>query len=156
LDRYYQIVKCFRDEELRADRQPEFTQIDCEMSFVDQHDIIETFEPLICHLFKESIGVELPVFPHMTYADAMKYYGVDKPDTRFDMRFVELTDIVKGKGFNVFDKAECVLGICAPGMAEASKKKNYRAYALSNIHRNWCSRTRLGKIPQRGRFEVWS
>jgi len=123
LDRYYQIVKCFRDEELRADRQPEFTQIDCEMSFVDQHDIIETFEPLICHLFKESIGVELPVFPHMTYADAMKYYGVDKPDTRFDMRFVELTDIVKGKGFNVFDKAECVLGICAPGMAEASKKK---------------------------------
>src|SRR5882757_8484451 len=102
-DRYYQIVKCFRDEDLRADRQPEFTQIDCEMSFVTQEDILKTFEGLICHLFKTVKGIDLKEVPHMTYADAMKYYGSDKPDTRFEMKFEELNDVGKGKGFGVFD-----------------------------------------------------
>jgi len=124
LDKYYQIVKCFRDEELRADRQPEFTQIDCEMSFVDQEDIIGTFEPMIRYLFKETIGESLPdPFPRMLYADAMKYYGVDKPDVRFGMTFVEMTDLTRGRNFDVFDKSELVVGIAAPGMATYSKKQ---------------------------------
>ena len=123
-DRYFQIVKCFRDEDLRADRQPEFTQIDCEMSFVDQEDVIGTFEGMAKHLFKEIRGVELTgVFPRMTWHDAMKYYGCDKPDTRFEMKFVELMDIMKGHGFPVFDAAEYVGGICAKGAASYTRKQ---------------------------------
>lgn len=122
-DRYYQIVKCFRDEDLRADRQPEFTQIDCEMSFVEQEDIIQTFEGLTKHLFKQVKGIDMPAFPRMSYADAMKYYGNDKPDTRFEMKFVELNDVVKGKAFKVFDDAELVVGICAKGAAEYTRKQ---------------------------------
>ncbi len=122
-DRYYQIVKCFRDEDLRADRQPEFTQIDCEMSFVEQEDILNMFEGLVTHLFKTVKGVDIPKLAHMTYADAMKYYGNDKPDTRFEMKFVELTELVKGKAFKVFDDAELVVGICAKGAAEYTRKQ---------------------------------
>lgn len=122
-DKYYQIVKCFRDEDLRADRQPEFTQIDCEMSFVEQEDILNTFEGLVKNLFKKVKGVEIESLPRMTYADAMKYYGNDKPDTRFDMRFFELTELTKGKGFKIFDDAETVLGICAKGCAEYTRKQ---------------------------------
>lgn len=122
-DRYYQIVKCFRDEDLRADRQPEFTQIDCEMAFITQEDILSTFEGLVRHLFKHVKGIDMPAVPHMTYADAMKYYGSDKPDTRFDMKFVELTDIAKGKGFPVFDQAELVVAICAKGCAHYTRKQ---------------------------------
>jgi aspartyl-tRNA synthetase len=122
-DRYFQIVKCFRDEDLRADRQPEFTQIDCEMAFVTQDDILNTFEGLARHLFKTIKGVDIKDFPRMTYADAMKYYGNDKPDTRFDMRFTELNELAKGKGFNVFDSAELVVGICAKGCSEYTRKE---------------------------------
>lgn len=122
-DRYFQIVKCFRDEDLRADRQPEFTQIDCEMSFVTRQDILDTFEGLIRHLYKEVKGVELPHLPHMSYAEAMSKYGSDKPDLRFGMAFVELNDTVKGKGFGVFDQAELVLGINAAGCAEYTRKQ---------------------------------
>jgi len=122
-DRYYQIVKCFRDEDLRADRQPEFTQIDCEMAFITQEDILYTFEGLVRHLFKNVKGIDMPSVPHMSYEDAMKYYGSDKPDTRFDMKFVELNDVAKGKGFQVFDSAELVVGICAKGCAEYTRKQ---------------------------------
>lgn len=122
-DRYYQIVKCFRDEDLRADRQPEFTQIDCEMSFVEQEDILNMFEELVKHLFKQVKGIDIENLPRMTYADAMKYYGNDKPDTRFDMKFVEVNDIAKGKNFPVFDSAELVVGICAKGCAEYTRKQ---------------------------------
>lgn len=122
-DRYFQIVKCFRDEDLRADRQPEFTQIDCEMAFVTQEDILNTFEGLAKHLFKAVKGIDIIDFPRMTYANAMKYYGSDKPDTRFDMKFVELNDVVKGKDFKVFDEAEIVVGICAKGAAEYTRKQ---------------------------------
>ena len=121
-DKYYQIVKCFRDEDLRADRQPEFTQIDCEMSFVEQEDILNMFEGLVRHLFKTVKNIELGDVPRMDYADAMKYYGNDKPDTRFDMRFVELNDLVKEKGFPIFDVAELILGINAKGCATYSRK----------------------------------
>lgn len=133
-DRYYQIVKCFRDEDLRADRQPEFTQIDCEMSFVEQKDILDTFEGLVRHLFKAVKNIDMPFVPHMTYADAMKYYGNDKPDTRFEMKFVQLNshleggvrrtgDVVSGKNFKVFDEAELVVAICAKGAAEYTRKQ---------------------------------
>lgn len=122
-DRYYQIVKCFRDEDLRADRQPEFTQIDCEMAFITQEDILNTFEGLVRHLFKNVKGIDMPSVPHMSYADAMKYYGSDKPDTRFDMKFVELNSVAQGKGFQVFDSAELVVGICAKGCAEYTRKQ---------------------------------
>jgi len=122
-DRYYQIVRCFRDEDLRADRQPEFTQIDCEMAFVTQEDILNTFEGLARHLFSKVKGYETGPIPRMTFADAMKYYGSDKPDIRFEMKFVELDDLVKGKGFGVFDDAELVVGICAEGCAEYSRKQ---------------------------------
>ncbi len=122
-DRYYQIVKCFRDEDLRADRQPEFTQIDCEMSFVTQQDVLDTFEGLIKHLFKEIKKVDLQDFPVMSYEEAMRLYGTDKPDTRFDMTFVELNDLAKGKGFNVFDKAELVVGINVQGESDRSRKQ---------------------------------
>ncbi|MFO7615459.1 MAG: aspartate--tRNA ligase [Bacteroidales bacterium] len=122
-DRYYQIVRCFRDEDLRADRQPEFTQIDCEMAFVTQEDILNTFEGLGRHLFKAIKGIDPGNFPHMSFADAMKYYGSDKPDIRFEMKFVELNDLLKNKGFSVFDSAELVVGICAEGCAEYSRKQ---------------------------------
>ena len=124
IDRYFQIVKCFRDEDLRADRQPEFTQIDCEMSFVEQNDVIELFEGMAKHLFKEIRGIELnEPFQRMPWADAMKYYGSDKPDTRFGMRFVELMDVLKGCGFSVFDNAEYIGGICAEGAASYTRKQ---------------------------------
>ena len=124
MDRYFQIVKCFRDEDLRADRQPEFTQIDCEMSFVEQNDIIELFEGMARHLFKELRGVELTEpFQRMPWADAMKYYGSDKPDLRFGMTFVELMDVLKGHGFSVFDNAEYIGGICAKGAAHYTRKQ---------------------------------
>ncbi|GAA3974341.1 aspartate--tRNA ligase [Pedobacter ginsengiterrae] len=122
-DRYFQIVKCFRDEDLRADRQPEFTQIDCEMSFIEQEDILNTFEGLIRTLFKEVRNYDLPEVPRMQYADAMRLYGSDKPDTRFDMQFVELNELVKGKGFPVFDNAELVVGINAKGAASYTRKQ---------------------------------
>lgn len=121
-DRYFQIVKCFRDEDLRADRQPEFTQIDCEMSFVEQEDVLNMFEGMSRHLFKTIKGIDLPKLPRMTWADAMKYYGSDKPDTRFDMRFVEL-DMLKGYGFSVFDSAAYIGGICAKGAAHYTRKQ---------------------------------
>ena len=124
MDRYFQIVKCFRDEDLRADRQPEFTQIDCEMSFIEQNDIIELFEGMAKHLFKEIRGIELTEpFIRMPRADAMKYYGSDKPDLRFDMRFVELMDTLKGHGFSVFDNADYIGGICAKGAASYTRKQ---------------------------------
>ena len=123
-DRYFQIAKCFRDEDLRADRQPEFTQIDCEMSFVEQEDIINTFEGMAKHLFKELRGVELTEpFLRMPWADAMKYYGSDKPDLRFGMKFVELMDVLKGYGFSVFDNAAYIGGICAEGAAHYTRKQ---------------------------------
>ncbi len=122
-DRYYQIVKCFRDEDLRADRQPEFTQIDCEMSFVTQEDILNTFEGLARHLFRTVKGIELPELTRMTYDHAMKYYGSDKPDIRFEMKFVEVNEETKGKGFPVFDGAELVVGICAEGTATYTRKQ---------------------------------
>ncbi|MBR5336347.1 MAG: aspartate--tRNA ligase [Bacteroidaceae bacterium] len=123
-DRYFQIVKCFRDEDLRADRQPEFTQIDCEMSFVEQEDVISLFEGMAKHLFKNIRGIELTeAFPRITWHDAMKYYGSDKPDTRFEMKFVELMDVLKGHGFPVFDSAEYIGGICAKGAATYTRKQ---------------------------------
>ncbi|OAV68498.1 Aspartate--tRNA ligase [Bacteroidales bacterium Barb6] len=123
-DRYFQIVKCFRDEDLRADRQPEFTQIDCEMSFVEQEDILNVFEGLSKHLFKVIRGVELTdPFPRMTWQDAMRLYGSDKPDVRFGMKFVELHDLLKGHGFPVFDNAAYIGGICAEGAAVYTRKQ---------------------------------
>ena len=123
-DRYFQIVKCFRDEDLRADRQPEFTQIDCEMAFVDRDDVLETFEGLTKHLFKTIKNVEFAeAFPKMAYSEAMNFYGCDKPDLRFDMRFVDITDISKGKGFGIFDNSEYIGGVCAKGCSEYSRKE---------------------------------
>ena len=123
-DRYFQIVKCFRDEDLRADRQPEFTQIDCEMSFVEQEDVLNIFEGMAKYLFKTIKGIEITeAFPRMSWHDAMKYYGSDKPDLRFDMKFVELMDIMKGHGFPVFDNAAYVGGICAEGAATYTRKQ---------------------------------
>lgn len=122
-DRYFQIVKCFRDEDLRADRQPEFTQIDCELSFVTQEDILNIFEGLTRHLFNKVKGIELNDFPRMFYADAMRLYGSDKPDRRFGMEFVEMNDLVKGKDFSVFDNAELVVGINAKGAAGYTRKQ---------------------------------
>jgi aspartyl-tRNA synthetase len=123
LDRYYQIVKCFRDEDLRADRQPEFTQIDCEMSFIEREDILNMFEGLVRVLFKNVKSIDIGEVPRMSYDDAMKYYGIDKPDIRFEMKFVEMNDLVKGKNFKVFDDAELVVGICAKGCAEYTRKQ---------------------------------
>ena len=123
IDKYYQIVKCFRDEDLRSDRQPEFTQIDCEMSFIDQEEILNTFEGLTRHLLKEVKGVELKKFPRITYDAAMQNYGSDKPDIRFDMKFIDLTKTCQGFGFDVFDKSDLVIGINVKGCAEFSRKK---------------------------------
>lgn len=123
-DRYFQIVKCFRDEDLRADRQPEFTQIDCEMSFVEQEDILNTFEGLSKHLFKTILGIDqTESYPRISWHDAMKYYGSDKPDTRFGMRFVELMDTLQGHGFSVFDDAKYIGGICVKGAAVYTRKQ---------------------------------
>ncbi len=123
-DKYFQIVKYFRDEDLRADRQPEFTQIDCEMSFVEQQDVIDTFEGLIKYLFKQVKGIEMSEeFPHMTFAEAISKYGSDKPDLRFGMEFTELNDLAKGQGFGVFDNAELVVGINVEGIAGYSRKQ---------------------------------
>lgn len=122
-DRYFQIVRCFRDEDLRADRQPEFTQIDCEMSFVEQEDILNMFEGLTKHLFKNIKGLAFDKFPRITWQDAMKYYGSDKPDIRFGMKFVELNDLAQNKGFQVFDKAETVIAINAENCAHYTRKQ---------------------------------
>lgn len=122
-DRYFQIVKCFRDEDLRADRQPEFTQIDCEMSFVDQEDVLNTFEGLTKHLFKVLKGIEIDDFPRISYADAMRLYGSDKPDTRFGMEFVELKDLTENRDFVVFDSADYVGAICVSGCASYTRKQ---------------------------------
>jgi len=138
LDRYFQIVKCFRDEDLRADRQPEFTQIDCEMSYVTQEDILNTFEGLTKHLFETTLDVTLADFPRMTYDDAMRLYGSDKPDTRFGMEFVELNDVAKGKGFPVFDNAEMVVGICAEGQAGNFSNKDIKKLT------EWMQRPQIG------------
>ncbi|UBZ16015.1 aspartate--tRNA ligase [Flagellimonas marinaquae] len=123
MDKYFQIVKCFRDEDLRADRQPEFTQIDCEMAFVEQEDILNTFEGLTKHLLKEIKGVEVDKFPRMTYDDAMRLYGNDKPDIRFGMEFGELNSVAQHKDFNVFNSAELVVGIAVPGAASYTRKE---------------------------------
>ncbi|WP_194973605.1 aspartate--tRNA ligase [Aquiflexum lacus] len=136
-DRYFQIVKCFRDEDLRADRQPEFTQIDCEMAFVTQEDILNTFEGLVKHLFSAVKDVALEEVKRMTYADAMKFYGNDKPDLRFDMKFAELNSVAQGKGFGIFDQAEIIIGICAKGAGEYTRKQ------LDELT-NWVKRPQIG------------
>lgn len=137
-DKYFQIVKCFRDEDLRADRQPEFTQIDCEMSFVTREDVLNTFEGLTQHLFKKMLNVELDDFPRMTYDDAIRLYGSDKPDTRFEMTFVELNDLAKGKDFAVFNDAELVVGINAKGQADNYSNKDIKALT------EWVKRPQVG------------
>jgi aspartyl-tRNA synthetase len=139
-DRYYQIVKCFRDEDLRADRQPEFTQIDCEMAFVEREDVLQTFEGLVQHLFREVIGVELEsTFPRMTYGEAMESYGSDKPDIRFGMKFVNLNEVVKGKGFAIFDNAEQVLAITVDQCAGYTRKQ------LDKLT-DWVRRPQIGAL----------
>ena len=138
MDRYFQIVKCFRDEDLRADRQPEFTQIDCEMAFVTQEDILNTFEGLTKHLFKSTLNVELEDFPRMNYDEALRRFGSDKPDLRFGMEFFELDDLAKGHGFGVFDNAELVVGLCAEGQAEAYSNKD-----IKNLT-EWMQRPQIG------------
>lgn len=137
-DKYFQIVKCFRDEDLRADRQPEFTQIDCEMSFVTQEQILNTFEGLTKYLFKQTMNVDLPDFPRMQYDDAMRLYGSDKPDLRFGMPFSELNDLAKGHGFGVFDNAELVVGICVKGEAANFSNKNLKKLE------EWMKRPQIG------------
>jgi len=137
MDKYYQVVKCFRDEDLRADRQPEFTQIDCEMSFVEREDILVTFEGLIRHLFKSVKGIELPEIPRLSYAEAMNSYGNDKPDIRFGMKMKEMKALTSGKGFKVFDEAATVLAICVEGCAEYTRKQ------LDELT-EWVKRPQLG------------
>jgi len=136
-DKYYQIVKCFRDEDLRADRQPEFTQIDCEMSFVEQKDVLETFEGLTSHMFKEVLNVEVKDFPWMAYSEAMEKYGIDKPDIRFEMLISDLTDTAKGKGFSVFETAGYIGAICAKGCSEYTRKQ------LDDLT-DWVKRPQIG------------
>ena len=138
MDKYFQIVKCFRDEDLRADRQPEFTQVDCEMSFVTIEDILNTFEGLTKHLFKHTLDVSLPDFPRMSYDEAMQRYGSDKPDIRFDMEFVEMNDFAQGAGFSVFDNSELVVGICAKGIADEYSNKD-----MKNLT-EWMQRQQIG------------
>lgn len=138
MDRYFQIVKCFRDEDLRADRQPEFTQIDCEMAFVTREDILQTFEGLTQHLFQTLLNINLGEFPRMSYDDAMVRYGSDKPDVRFGMEFVEFNDLAKGHGFQVFDDAELIVGICVPGQAETYSNK------MLNDLTEWVKRPQIG------------
>lgn len=138
IDKYYQIVKCFRDEDLRADRQPEFTQIDCEMSFVHIEDILDTFEGLTRHLFTHTLGIELGEFPRMSYDDAMRLYGSDKPDLRYGMEFVEMNDFAKGYDFGVFESAELIVGICVKGVAELYSNKDIKAWT------EWIQRPQIG------------
>ncbi len=138
LDKYFQIVKCFRDEDLRADRQPEFTQIDCEMSYVTRDQILDTFEGLTKHLFKTMLDISLEDFPKMSYDEAMERFGSDKPDLRFGMEFINYTDTVKGKGFGVFDNSEFIAGICASGIAESYSNKD-----LKNLT-EWLQRPQIG------------
>jgi aspartyl-tRNA synthetase len=137
-DRYFQIVKCFRDEDLRADRQPEFTQIDCEMAFVTREEVLNTFEGLTRHLFRSMIQQDLGAFPRMSYDEALEKYGSDKPDLRFDMAFVSLKQLTKDSGFSVFDQAELVIGICAKGIAEAYSNKDI------NELTDWVKRPQIG------------
>ena len=139
MDKYFQIVKCFRDEDLRADRQPEFTQIDCEMAFVEQEDILQTFEGLTRHLIKTINGVDIKSFPRMTYDDAMKMYGNDKPDIRFGMRFGELNDVAQHKDFKVFNDAELVVGIAVPGGNAYTRKQ------IDNLIK-WVKRPQIGAM----------
>jgi len=139
MDKYFQIVKCFRDEDLRADRQPEFTQIDCEMAFVEQEDILNTFEGLTRHLLKEINGVEVDKFPRMLYDDAMRLYGNDKPDIRFGMQFGELNAVAQHKDFNVFNQAELVVGIAVPGGNEYTRKQ------IDNLIK-WVKRPQVGAL----------
>ncbi|MCZ2102650.1 MAG: aspartate--tRNA ligase [Chitinophagales bacterium] len=138
VDKYYQIVKCFRDEDLRADRQPEFTQIDCEMSYVHIDDILDTFEGLVRHLFVHTLGMDLGDFPRMKYDDAMRLYGSDKPDLRFGMEFVEMNDVAKGHDFSVFDSAELIVGICVKGIAEQYSNKDMKELT------EWVQRPNIG------------
>ena len=138
MDKYFQVVKCFRDEDLRADRQPEFTQIDCEMAFVSRDDVLRTFEGLTKYLFKTILGLEFSDFPRMRYDEAMRRFSSDKPDTRFGMEFVELNDVAKGKGFGVFDNAELIVGICAEGQAEAYSNKDLKTLT------EWLQRPQIG------------
>ncbi|MGB3079338.1 MAG: aspartate--tRNA ligase [Saprospiraceae bacterium] len=138
MDRYFQIVKCFRDEDLRADRQPEFTQIDCEMAFVTREDVLNVFEALTRHLFSTILSIDLGAFPRMSYDDAMSRYGSDKPDVRFGMEFVEFNDLAKGKGFSVFEDAELVVGILVPGQAETYSNK------MLNDLTEWVKRPQIG------------
>ncbi|MBP6694123.1 MAG: aspartate--tRNA ligase, partial [Saprospiraceae bacterium] len=138
LDKYFQIVKCFRDEDLRADRQPEFTQIDCEMSFVHIEDILNTFEGLAKHLFKTTLQIELPDFPRMSYDEALEKYGSDKPDLRFGMAFTELNEQAKGKDFSVFDQAEIIVGFVAEGIAETYSNKDMKDLT------EWVQRPQIG------------
>lgn len=139
MDKYFQIVKCFRDEDLRADRQPEFTQIDCEMAFVEQEDILNTFEGLTRHLLKEINGVEVDKFPRMLYDDAMRLYGNDKPDIRFGMQFGELNNVAQHKDFNVFNQAELVVGIAVPGGNAYTRKQ------IDNLIK-WVKRPQVGAL----------
>ncbi|HHB78203.1 MAG TPA: aspartate--tRNA ligase [Saprospiraceae bacterium] len=138
MDKYFQIVRCFRDEDLRADRQPEFTQIDCEMAFVHQEDILNTFEGLTKALFKKTLDIDLDDFPRMTYDEAMRLYGSDKPDLRFGMPFSELNDLAKGHGFSVFDDAELVVGICLKGEADNMSNKDFKKLT------EWLKRPQIG------------
>jgi len=137
-DKYFQIVKCFRDEDLRADRQPEFTQIDCEMAFVSRDEVLATFEGLTKHVFKKLKNIDLDDFPKMEYDEAMKRYGSDKPDVRFDMEFVEMNDFAQGKGFSVFDNSELVVGICAKGIADKYSNKDMKLLT------EWMQRPQIG------------
>ena len=168
-DRYYQIVKCFRDEDLRADRQPEFTQIDCEMAFVEQEDILNTFEGMVRHLFKVVLDVEIEDFPRMDYDEAMRLYGSDKPDVRFGMKFVDLCEVTKGKGFGVFDSAETVLGIVVPGGAEYTRKKldkltdwvkrpqiGAKGLIYCKINEDGTTKSSVDKFFDEGAREVWA
>lgn len=138
MDRYFQIVKCFRDEDLRADRQPEFTQIDCEMAYVSREDILQTFESLTRYLFKTLLNIHLSEFPRMSYDEAMTRYGSDKPDIRFGMEFIEFNDLAKGKGFSVFDDAELIAGIVVPGQADVYSNK------MLNDLTEWMKRPQIG------------
>jgi aspartyl-tRNA synthetase len=138
MDKYFQIVKCFRDEDLRADRQPEFTQIDCEMSFVTIEDILNTFEGLTQHLFKHTLDVDLATFPRMSYDEALQRYGSDKPDLRFGMEFCELNDLAQNQGFGVFDNSELVVGIVAPGIADSYSNKDMKKLT------EWMQRPQIG------------
>lgn len=140
MDRYFQIVKCFRDEDLRADRQPEFTQIDCEMAFVDQEEIMQTFEGLTKYLFKNILNVELEDFPRMSYDEAMARYGSDKPDIRFGMEIQDFNKLMQGHGFNVFDKAEAVLGICVSGIGDTYSNKDMKKLT------EWVKRPQVGAL----------